>query len=135
MGRFLGFLLVGAFGFLVDASVLWAALHWTGPYLARFVSFTVAVTFTYVCNRQFVFQRGRNRPGWLAGFGRFVLSNSAGGLINLGVYSLLVFSALTLVSNPIIATGIGSVCGALVNFTLTSLLVFPSAEADENGPT
>lgn len=131
MTRFAGFLAVGAFGFLVDAGVLWLALDLLNPYAARLVSFAAAVTATYTLNRAFVFRKGRKQPGWFAGLGRFVMSNSVGGAINLAVYSLLVFAGWGLVSHPIVATGIGSIAGAAANFTLTSLFVFPALRPDE----
>ncbi|MEM5518222.1 GtrA family protein [Henriciella sp. AS95] len=129
MKRFIGFLSVGVVGFLVDAGVLLIALQYLGPYSARAISFAAAVATTYTLNRLFVFRAGRDQPGWATGFGLFVAANSVGGAINLGVYSLLVASGLAWISLPLIATGIGSVAGAVANFTLTARFVFPVAKA------
>jgi hypothetical protein len=65
MGRqFRHFALIGTLGFLVDSTVLQAALNIgkLDPYSGRLVSFLVAVTFTWAMNRYFAFRPSQERP-------------------------------------------------------------------------
>jgi len=121
---FIGFLLVGTGGFVVDAGVLSLYL-WSVPegfLTGRLLSFFVAVTFTWYLNRSFTFVV----PGSpsLREWARFVAVNLVGGGVNVAVYSVLVSQSDAFRALPVLAVAAGSVAGLLVNFMGASRIVF-----------
>lgn len=122
--RFIGFLLVGTGGFVVDAGTLSLYL-WVVPdgFLAgRLFSFFVAVTFTWYLNRRFTFG-APGRPS-LREWARFVAVNLVGGGVNVAVYSVLVSYIDAFRSLPVLAVAVGSIAGLFVNFLGASRIVF-----------
>jgi putative flippase GtrA len=120
---FLRFSLVGVMGFVVDAAVLTMALSLGADiYTGRMISFSSAVTTTWYLNRIFTFTS--QDPRLLREWGRFVSSNSVGGLINYATYTLLVSTSGFFASHPIAAVGVGSIAGLFWNFTASHRLVF-----------
>jgi putative flippase GtrA len=126
--RFLRFLIVGGFGFFVDAGVLWLMLHGAGvdKYSGRAVSFLCSATFTWWGNRNLTFA-DRKAHGtvavaeeWL----KFLAANAVGGAVNLGLYTVLVTFAAAPFSNPFAALPCGVLAGLLFNFTMSRLVVF-----------
>ena len=112
----------------MDAGVLWLMTHQAGfdPYSGRVVSWLCAATFTWTGNRYFTFAarrahgpRGIGRE-WL----RFLAANAVGGLVNVGLYSVLVRYAPPPVNNLYIALVAGVLAGLVFNFTLSRLFVF-----------
>ena len=123
--QFLSFSAVGTVGFVVDTATLYFALSQLGAglYGGRVMSYLVAATSTWALNRRFTFhqQRSANRLGeW----GRFLGANAFGGLVNYGVYALLVTASETAAAHPVIGVAAGSVAGLLVNFTASRYVVF-----------
>lgn len=119
--------LVGALGFLVDATTLTLLLNAFPTGVARFMAFAVAVTFTYALNRRFTFN-ARGQPGVLTSYVKFIAANSGGGLLNLAVSTTLLKLSLPIVSHPFLAVAAGSVSGLLVNYLLSSRFVFARTE-------
>ena len=123
--QFLRFAMVGVAGFGVDSGCLYLVVHELGGglYAGRLVSYLSAASFTWALNRRYTFgnRRGdRLTREWL----RFLAANAAGGLINYGVYAVLV-SASELVSTwPVIGVGAGSLAGLIANFLLSRRFVF-----------
>ena len=121
--RLFFFGLSGAIGFVVDSGVLLLCLKGfgLGPHVSRFISFAVAMTCTWQMNRRFTF---RSTAPPLPEFGRFVATNSFGALVNLGAYTAVVaaFGAGGWV--PVLGVAAGSLCGMVVNYVLSSRLVF-----------
>jgi putative flippase GtrA len=132
MKRLIRFSLVGAAGFAVDAIVLVALAPLFGPYIGRLLSFLCAVLTTWLLNRQFTFA-DRSRPQRMhAGVGLYLLSMAAGGLVNLGVYTILVRAfALSDMLLPL-AVAAGSVAGLAVNFTLAGRYIYPARGAGDD---
>lgn len=121
---FIGFLLVGTGGFVVDAGTLSLYL-WGVPdgfLVGRLLSFFVAVTFTWYLNRRFTFVV-TGRPS-LREWARFVAVNLVGGGVNLAVYSVLVSYGDAFRALPVLAVAAGSVAGLFVNFLGASRIVF-----------
>lgn len=113
---------VGAAGFFVDLGVLsLALLAGAGPALARALSFSCAVTFTWYANRRLTFKSRDAKWGreWL----RFVLANSAGGALNLVVYSLAVW-LIDSVWAPYIGLILGSFAGLALNYLASRFWAF-----------
>ena len=125
MLQFLRFALVGGFGFLVDASVLYA-LAWSGVgwLVGRVGSYFAAATATWFMNRSFTF--GTKQGASIAEWARFLSANSVGGLVNYGTYAALISKLPLVASHPILGVGAGSVAGLVVNFTLSRHIVFKS---------
>jgi putative flippase GtrA len=123
----LRFAVIGALGMPVDWSVLQLMVHWgTGPYLGRVISWFCAATFTWTGNRYFTFAATRARG--LAGMGkewlRFLAANAVGGLVNVGLYSVLVRFAPPPFNDLTVALVLGVLMGLVFNFTLSKKLVF-----------
>ncbi|MCI4643958.1 MAG: GtrA family protein [Hyphomonadaceae bacterium] len=122
--RFIGFVMVGAIGFLVDGGLLMLLTAHLGPLAGRLVSFLSAVTVTFLLNRRFVFaDRAASAPVHVQLY-RYIAANSVGALLNLGIYTGLVLTGWPWVSQPLIAFAIASATALIVNFTLTHLIVF-----------
>lgn len=117
---------IGVVGFVADAGVLYALLHSTsaGFYLGRLASYLCAATVTWFLNRTITFRASgsgaRAHHEWL----RFLGANALGGLVNLGVYSLLVARVAIFTATPVLAVAVGSLSGLAVNFVLTKAYVF-----------
>jgi putative flippase GtrA len=126
--QFIRFGVVGAGGYVVDASVLFLMLHWAklDPYSGRIVSYLAAATFTWVGNRYLTFadQRAHLFHGILREWVRFLAANAIGGLVNVGLYATLVRYAPPPVNNPFVAQLFGVAAGLVFNFTLSKRLVF-----------
>jgi putative flippase GtrA len=123
----LRFAVIGVLGMPVDWSVLQLMVHWgTGPYLGRVVSWFCAATFTWTGNRYFTFAATRARG--VAGTGkewlRFLAANAVGGLVNVGLYSVLVRFAPPPFNDLTVALMLGVLMGLMFNFTLSKKLVF-----------
>ncbi|KQI73901.1 hypothetical protein AN191_02530 [Loktanella sp. 5RATIMAR09] len=107
---------VGGVGFVVDGGLLWLLIGLDfNPYLARALSFPIAVVVTWALNRNWTFRatRDASRQGQ---FRRYFGVQVVGSLTNYAVYSavIAVFGATSLT----IFTGfaLGSFVGSLLNF-------------------
>lgn len=125
--QFLRFAMVGAAGFGVDAGTLYAAMHYAGAnhYVGRLISYLAAASFTWALNRRYTFHANRS-SGKLLEWIRFLISNSAGGLLNYGTYAVLVASVSTVFAHPVLGVAAGSFAGLLANFALSRQFVFTS---------
>jgi putative flippase GtrA len=124
---FLRFAVIGALGTPVDWGVLQLMVHWgTGPYLGRMISWFCAATFTWTGNRYFTFAATRARGLVATGreWVRFLVANAVGGLVNVGLYSVLVRFAPPPFNDLTVALVCGVLLGLLFNFTLSKKLVF-----------
>lgn len=123
----LRFAVIGALGMPVDWGVLQLMVHWgTGPYLGRLVSWLCAATFTWAGNRYLTFAATRSRGpvATMREWGRFLAANAVGGLVNIGLYSVLVRFAPPPLNDLTVALVLGVLLGLLFNFTLSRKLVF-----------
>lgn len=123
--QFAQFLLVGSAGFVVDGGLLLVMIEGTGlsPLAARLVSFSVAVTITWLLNRLLTF-RDRAGTNRLAEWRRYVAVNGLGGLINLGIFALLVGPMPGLGVRPLVAFVVASAVALIFNFIGSRALVF-----------
>ncbi|MET0659339.1 MAG: GtrA family protein [Steroidobacteraceae bacterium] len=129
--QFLMFALVGTAGFFVDAGTLLFAYHVLGSnlYSGRVLSFLTSATFTWQLNRQLTF-RGASRSGnawkqWL----KFLSANAVGGLLNLGVYGVLIARVPMAREHPVLAVACGSIAGLFFNFVASRIVVFRAHHA------
>ena len=120
---------VGTLGFLIDAAVFTLAnLVFQNLYLARAVSYLVAASSNWALNRRFTFAASNRQP--VHEWGRFIVTQSAGGVVNLGVYAVLVSAYAFFAAHPVAAIAVGSVAGMAVNFLAAKYLVFGDARED-----
>jgi putative flippase GtrA len=123
----LRFAVVGALGLPVDRGVLALMVLWgTGPYWGRVISWFCAATFTWTGNRYFTFgsRRARKPAGAAREWLRFLAANAVGGLVNVGLYSVLVRYAPPPFNGLTVALLCGVLLGLAFNFTLSKKLVF-----------
>lgn len=117
---FVRFALVGAAGFVVDASVLYGALALGfGPIAGRLLSYLAAATATWLMNRRFTF--ASEQPPSFREWASFIAANAVGGLVNLALYAVLVTQAEL---EPVIGVAAGSIAGLAINYTLSRFVVF-----------
>jgi putative flippase GtrA len=119
------FCLVGATGFLIDASLLALLYHALGIEVvpARICSFGVALTATWLLNRKITFHRVAS-PRRLREWGRYALINGIGGTLNLGVFFGLTHAVTGLISEPMPALVVASACALAFNYIGSRTLVF-----------
>jgi putative flippase GtrA len=123
----LRFAIIGALGMPVDWCVLQLMVHWgTGPYFGRVISWFCAASFTWAGNRYFTFAatRARGVAGAAKEWLRFLAANAVGGLVNVGLYSVLVRFAPPPLNDLTVALVLGVLLGLVFNFTLSKKLVF-----------
>lgn len=131
--RILGFGIVGTIGFLVDGGVLTILSHWYGVnvYLSRVPSFSFATIVTWMLNRVFVFNVDKGGDhNKRHEYTRYFLVQVGGGLLNFGIYSLLLSAFPFLHSIPVIALAAGSIVGMLFNYSGARYWVFRGTAAD-----
>ena len=119
------FLVVGAVGFVIDATILAVLVHsygW-GDYSARLVSFAVAVSATWLLNRRYVFAVGKT-ANKRSEYTRYLMVQGTGMLINFLVYSLCIASSETMDRWPVLALAVGSIVALFFNFAGSRVLVF-----------
>lgn len=121
--QFLRFGTVGVIGFLVDTATVYALRSAVGLYVAGLAAYLVAATATWWLNRQWTF-RGRGSGSALRQWGRFLLANLGGFVLNRGAYMLLVMFVPFCAEHPVLAVGAGAIAGMFSNFGLSRSVVF-----------
>lgn len=117
MRQFLLFCISGGLAFGVDGALTqaWVRLAELDPWSARALAFPVAVTCTWLFNRNFTFrpQRQLSLPReWM-----LYVSTQLGGLsINLATYAVLAALFPLVARWPVLGVAAGSVAGLLVNY-------------------
>lgn len=124
--QFLRFSVIGAGGFVVDVGVLYLMTHLgLDLYSARAVSFLVAATSTWLGNRHFTFSAGRRPPSGLRGeWAAYMGAMTLGGLVNYGVYALLIANFDFFRQQPWLAVAGGTGAGLLINFILARRILY-----------
>ena len=87
------FAMIGAFGYVVDASVTYGLVRGFGidPFLARFPAFALATVLNFALNRALTFSH--SKVGLWDAFVRYVMVCAAGLVVNYAVYALCVVVA------------------------------------------
>jgi len=129
---FLRFGLVGASGFAIDASVLHllVGLARFDYFTGRLCSFSVAVGATWLLNRSFTF-RGPTLHGTARQALIYVAVQGAGGIANIGVYTLAIALAPQLKHLLLIPLAMGSAAGLCLTFLGSKHLAFRPATLAE----
>lgn len=122
--QLLKFGMVGTIGFLVDSGVLLLLLHFgLNPYRGRLVSFFIAVTCTWLLNRNFTFKTKKTTTLWTEWM-KYVMANSIGAILNYGVYAILLLKVVLVAQSPVLGVAAGSMVGLLANYINSSVFVF-----------
>jgi len=121
--QFTRFAVVGLIGLIVDTATVYGLRHALGLYGAGLVAYVFAATGNWVLNRLWTFRGYGSGPAHRQ-WGKFMITNLAGFVLNRGTYVLLVTFVAAAADQPVIATAAGSVAGMFVNFSLSRRLVF-----------
>lgn len=130
---FFRFACVGFAMAMVDIGVLYLLKDQPGlnVYVARLFSYASALTVGYVLNRNFTFHHIDNERHILDELLRFFAVHSTGGLLNIGVFSVVVFlgeradlTPFWLGLLPLAGVCLGGVVGMCFNFVFSRALVF-----------
>ena len=118
------FCVVGAAAFLVDASIVQLLVvgHGWNPYAGRAVSYLAAATTAWLLNRRFTFGAGSDPIHHE--YAKYLVLNTAGGLVNYGTYAAMVLTWDAVRQHPVLGVAAGSIAGLVVNFALNRWLVF-----------
>jgi putative flippase GtrA len=125
LGQFLTFAVGGTLAFMIDSIVLLLMIHYAGAglYSGRLVSYLVAASFSWAFHRTVTFRtsvRSRKSSQWLT----FLFTNAFGGMLNLGVYAVLVADSSWIAQRPLVALALGSISGLALNFFASRIFVF-----------
>jgi putative flippase GtrA len=117
------FALVGVLGFVIDASVLTLLVNGFGHdhFTSRAISFSLAVTATWLANRRWTFEPTEHRGKEYAGY---LSTQLVGAIINLGIYVLLIQFIPSLAKTPVIPLACGAFVALLFNFASARWLVY-----------
>lgn len=109
---------------MVDAGVVQALVVGAGwdPYLSRVISYLMAATTAWILNRRFTF--GGSSDPIHREYAKYLVLNTAGGLVNYATYAAMVLSFDLVRAMPWIGVAFGSVAGLVVNFGLNRWIVF-----------
>jgi putative flippase GtrA len=120
----LRFGVVGVAGFVVDATVLTAAIALgLGPWFGRVLSYLAAATTTFALNRAWTF-RGAARAAPVRQWALFLAVNLVGFAFNYGTYAALIAWVPLVAANPVLGVAAGSLAGLVGNFVLSRRFVF-----------
>lgn len=124
--RLFRFALVGGVGFIVDATVLTLLVNGLGygHYVSRAVSFSLAVTVTWLLNRRWVFQAGSPTGREYSGY---FFVQLIGAVINLGTYVLIIEMVPPLAAVPVLPLAAGAAVALLSNFLLARRFIYRQA--------
>ncbi len=137
---FMRFGMVGVVGFTVDTLVLAFNTEVLAfPFLlARAISIFVAMGCTYLGNRNLTFaaRRAHGAPAILREWLTFVAANSFGAVVNYSVSVMVVYLMPPPLNNQYVGLVCGVAVGMVLNFTLSSRLVFRNTSSrDPASPT
>lgn len=126
--RFLRFCVVGAMGFVIDASLFFVLHDLAGisPYVARALSILVAMTGTWLGNRTLTFREhaASGSRGMLREWLTFAAANAVGNISNYATFSALITFASPPFNYRYLALVAGTAVGLVFNFALSKRVVF-----------
>lgn len=129
-GRLSRFTLVGGVGFMIDAGILTLLVNVLGfgHYGGRAISFTAAVTATWLANRYWVFRTDASLDRRKE-YTRYLAVQIAGAAINLCVYVLAIESLPHLARIPVVPLAIGATVALLFNYSASGRFVFTGSSS------
>jgi len=129
-GQFLRFSTIGAAGFVVDISILYLMLYMgLDLYSARVISFVAAATSTWIGNRLLTFRPDRKGGRKISGeWVVYLAAMTVGGLVNYGIYALLIGFFQLFHDHPWLAVAGGTGAGLLINFMLARRILYKAGD-------
>lgn len=124
------FALIGACGFVIDSGVM-TLVHRLGGvdlFLARGISFPLAVTCTWLLNRRWVFP-GAARGTAVGEYAGYSLVQILGAATNLLIFVILIGWVPAMAAAPVVALGIGAAFSLGLNYSLLRWRVYPGVPA------
>lgn len=123
--QFLKFGIVGVIGLLVDIGALefCMTMFGMGPYAGRLVSFLVAASVTWICNRLFTF-RGQGAGPAHVQWVKFLAACTGGFALNYGTYAALIATVPLVHDHPSLGVAAGAIAGMFFNFFAARRVVF-----------
>ena len=119
------FIVIGTIGFCIDGGILTMLNSVYGMELvpSRLVSFSVAVTVTWLLNRIRTFaHRADARP--VREWGRYALVNGIGAMLNMTIFFWLVAQFDQLARVPLVPLGIAASIALIFNFFASKHVAF-----------
>lgn len=124
--EFLQFIVVGGVGFLVDGGLLSILMHYGWNILpARFCSFSLAVSTTWLLNRFWTFN-STNTIGIHKELIYYYGAQIFGALINLSIFFAAISFYPHLRNMPLIPFAFGSAAALVFNYLTSKLFIFKS---------
>ena len=122
----LPFLVVGGIGFAVDAAALIVLTHGVGldAYLARALSFAVAVSATYALNRCWSFRAKAASTRRGAEYVRYIAVQLGGVAINFACFAICIEASPVFATWPVLALAVGSIIAMVWNYAGARLFTF-----------
>lgn len=123
------FALIGSAGFCVDGGILTllSRIMEIDIYLSRIASFTTATITTWLLNRRFTFQADDVSVSHKQQeYFRYLTVQIGGSLLNMGIFSLLIFSYPALRGIPIAPLAVGALFGLIFNYNGCRFWVYPT---------
>lgn len=118
---FIRFLGVGTLGLLTDASMLMLLHPHIGLIPAKIVSYLIAYTVTWICNRNFTFHsQNRLMKEWV----KYTIIYSATGALHVLLFAMLVYQFSFLHQHVMLALLITAGVIAVINFGISKYFVF-----------
>jgi putative flippase GtrA len=118
------FAIVGAFGFLIDAGVLYLLyLLVSGLYPGRAISFLCAIFVTWQMNRRTTFPSERPRS-LSTEWWRYLSGMALGGLINFLVYAAVLHITPDNQWKPLLGVAVGPGIALFFNFSISKWWIF-----------
>jgi putative flippase GtrA len=125
-GELIRFGVVGAIGFGVNVSALYAARAVAGLYVAGLAAWLAAATVTWLLNRVWTFRKRARNEAIHKQWAMFVAANLVGFLLYYGTYVSLVTFSSFFAAQPVAAVFAGMLAGVAANFSLSRSWVFGS---------
>lgn len=133
-GELYRFGVVGAVGFVVDASVLQILVSWfgVGLLIGRVFSYLAAASVTWFLHRVYTFRsqlsvssdRPTSSQSLMNQWFRFIVTNAIGASLNYGIYAVCILSSDLCRAYPAIAVAVGSLVAMFFNFAISKRFVF-----------
>lgn len=108
---------VGVIGFVVDGGLLYLLLQRQfDPYLARAITFPLAVSVTWYLNRHWTFGIRRLQADRGREYRRYLLIQGLGAVANYAVYCVILWFVVQTPANALAALAVGALVGFAINF-------------------
>ncbi len=121
--QFFRFGVIGTLGFVWDTLVVYSTAPFVGLYFAGVISYIIAGSINWMLNRIWTYRHvphgAMHRQAAM-----FLLVNSAGFLLNRGIYFTLIATQPFCHAHPVVPIAAGGVSAMFVNFFLSRRLVF-----------